>query len=69
LQKAVAKSARWTEKEQTQADIEVLILNSLFTALPTPPFTEAEKTAAAGRVYRHVWSLSENGQFAAVCAA
>ena len=39
LRKLIAERERWTEKEQTQAEVEVLILDSLFEALPTPPFT------------------------------
>ena len=44
---------------------EVLILDSLFAALPTPPFTAEEKEPAARRVYHHVWQQSASGHFAA----
>jgi len=58
LRKLIAQRERWTEKEQTQAEVEVLILDSLVTGLPTPPFTPEEKELAAKRVYRHVWQQS-----------
>jgi type I restriction enzyme R subunit len=52
-----------TEKEQRQAEVEVFILDQIFAALPTPPFTEEEKQATASRVYRHIWQQSANGMF------
>jgi type I restriction enzyme R subunit len=41
--------------------VEVLILDSLFAALPTPPFSASEKEAAAKRVYQHIWLQSASG--------
>lgn len=61
LHKLVAQRERWTEKQQTQAEVEVLILDSLTTALPTPPFTQEEKESAARRIYEHVWQQSAAG--------
>jgi type I restriction enzyme R subunit len=54
---------RWWEKEQTQADVEVAILDHLFEALPSPPFSENDKQAVANQVYQHIWQQSMNGQF------
>jgi type I restriction enzyme R subunit len=65
LHKLIAQRERWTEKEQTQAEVEVLILDNLLEALPTPPFTEDEKKTMAKRVYQHVWQQSASGIFAA----
>ena len=65
LRKLIAPLDRWTEKEQTQAEVEVFILDKLSETLPTPPFTLAEKEAAAKQVYRHVFEQSLSGQFAA----
>src|SRR5258705_2767601 len=39
----IADRERWAEKEQTQAEVEVLILDSLFKVLPTPPFSAEGK--------------------------
>ena len=64
LRKLIAQRERWTEKEETKAEVEVLILNELFTVLPAPPFTEDEKSALAQRVYQHVWQQSASGIFA-----
>jgi type I restriction enzyme, R subunit len=64
LRKLIAQRERWTEKEETKADVEVLIRDELFTLLPTPPYTEDEKAAMAQRVYEHVWQQSESGGFA-----
>jgi hypothetical protein len=51
IRKLIAPLERWTEKEQTQAEVEVFILGHLFQALPTPPFSDEEKEAVAKRVY------------------
>ena len=61
--KLISPLERWTEKEQTQAEVEVLILDHVLRVVPTPPFTEAEKHGMAQRVYRHVWELSASGRF------
>jgi type I restriction enzyme R subunit len=60
IRRLVAARERWTEKEQTQAEVETMILNQLYMALPSPPFTEAEKQAAAREVYQFVWQQSAN---------
>ena len=52
---------RWIEKEQTQADVKVFILDRLYEALPRPPYTTEETEAAAGRVYDYVWQRSAAG--------
>jgi type I restriction enzyme R subunit len=61
----IAPLERWTEKEQTQAEVEVFILDHLFAVLPTPPFTPDDKQAVAKRVYQHIWQQSVNPQGAA----
>jgi type I restriction enzyme, R subunit len=55
---------RFWEKEQTKADVEVLILDTVFTSLPTPPFTPKEKKIVAENVYAHVWQQAMNGELA-----
>ena len=62
IRKLIAPLERWTEKEQTQAEVEVFILDHLFETLPTPPFTSEEKQAVAKRVFQHVWQQSACGQ-------
>lgn len=56
---------RWTEKEQTRAEVETLILDHVYTTLPNPPFTDDDKQAVAKQVYQHVWQQSTSGHFGA----
>lgn len=58
IQQLIAPLERWTEKEQTQAEVEVFILDRLCGVLPNPPFTPQDIQAAATRIYRHVWQQS-----------
>ena len=55
---------RFWEKEQTKAEIEVFILDTVFAELPTPPFTAEEKTAVAAEIHGHVWQQAVNGGYA-----
>ena len=55
---------RFWEKEQTKAEVQVFILDEVFTSLPTPPFTEVEMKAVASNVYDHVWQQAVSGNFA-----
>ena len=55
---------RFWEKEQTKAEVKILILNEVYANLPTPPFTPEEKEAVAAEVYTHVWQQAVNGEFA-----
>lgn len=63
IQQLIAGLDRFWKKEQTQAEVEVFILDELYEALPTPPFTEAEKEQAASNVYQHVWQQAASGEF------
>ena len=40
IRRLVAPLERWTEKEQTQAEVEVFILDKIYESLPTPPFDD-----------------------------
>ena len=60
----LAELDRFWEKEQTKAEMETLILDEVFTSLPTPPFTVEEKEAVASDVYDHVWQQAVSGEFA-----
>lgn len=63
LRKLLAPLERWTDKEQTQAEVEIFILDQLYMELPSPLFTEAEKQEAATVVYQHVWQQAVSGAF------
>jgi type I restriction enzyme R subunit len=69
VRKLIAPLERWTEKEQTQAEVQVSIPDHVFEELPTPPFTEDEKQVVAKRVYQHVWQQSAGGNLNAGFAA
>ena len=63
LQRLIAPLEQWTEKEQTQAEVEVFILDHVFQALPEPPYTAEDKKEVAELVYRHIWQQSASGLF------
>ncbi|MFZ4780375.1 MAG: hypothetical protein ACOYM3_33905, partial [Terrimicrobiaceae bacterium] len=65
LCKLLAQRERWTEKEQTQAEVEIFILDNVYTLLPNPPFTDEEREASAKQVYQHVWQQDSSGHFVA----
>jgi hypothetical protein len=48
----------WTQKEATQAEVKIFILDDLYRSLPRPPFTEAETEEIAEQVYDYVWQRS-----------
>lgn len=58
VRRLIAPLERWTEKEQTQAEVETFILDYVFQELPTPPFSEDEKQTIARLAYQHVWQQS-----------
>ena len=60
----LAELDRFWEKEQTKAEIEVVILDKIYAGLPTPPFTLEEKEAAASEVYNHIWQQAIRGELA-----
>jgi type I restriction enzyme R subunit len=59
----LAELDRFWEKEQTKGEVETLILDHLYTSLPTPPFNDDEKTLIAGNIYAHVWQQAVSGTF------
>ncbi len=61
----VAPLERWTDKEQTQAEVQTLILDQLFEALPSPPYTDDDKQTIADRIYQHIWQQTINNVVAA----
>ncbi|MFN7991976.1 MAG: type I restriction endonuclease subunit R [Bryobacteraceae bacterium] len=58
LRRLVVPLERWTDKEQTQAEVETFILDFIYQELPTPPFTDDEKQSIARQAYDHVWQQS-----------
>jgi type I restriction enzyme R subunit len=62
----LAELDRFWEKEQTKGEVETLILDHVYTSLPTPPFTDDEKKLIAENVYAHVWQQAASGAFGQV---
>ncbi len=58
----IAPLDRWTEKEQTQAEVQTFILDHVYKELPEPPYTPADKQEMAALVYRHIWQQSVSSQ-------
>jgi type I restriction enzyme, R subunit len=65
LQRLLAPLEQWTEKEQTQAEVQVFILDTLWETLPDPPFTAEDKQSAARQVFAHVWQQGLAGAYGA----
>lgn len=65
LSRLILKRERWTEKEQTRAEVETLILDELYLKLPSPPFNNEEKQTAAKEIFEMVWQQSAAGLFTA----
>ena len=62
LLRIIAPLGQWTEKEQTRAEVETVILDRVFL-LPEPPYTPDDKDAMAKMLYEHVWQQSVGGRF------
>ena len=54
----IAPLDHWTEKEQTQAEVETYILDHVYQTLPEPPYSSDDKAQVAQLVYRHIWQQS-----------
>ncbi len=59
LKEQLATMPAWTQNTTTQADVKVLILDTLYASLPRPPFTDEEADVLAERLYGFVWQQSE----------
>lgn len=66
VRRLIAPLERWTEKEQTQAEVETFILD--YQELPTPPFTEDEEQEIAKLAY-DVWQQSVGGSYSSASAS
>ena len=61
LRDALQRMPAWTQNSQTQAEIKVLVLDTLWQSLPRPPFTDQDTEQLAERVYDYVWQRSASG--------
>src|SRR5215475_4844779 len=58
MREVLARMPAWTQNAQTQAEVKVLVLDTLWQSLPRPPFTDQETEELAERVYDYVWQRS-----------
>ena len=65
LQDLLAPLDQWTQKAQTQAEVEVFILDRLYLLLPSPTFSDADKAETAKKVYNFIWQQGASSQFGA----
>jgi type I restriction enzyme, R subunit len=62
LRDVLARMPAWTQNSQTQAEVKVLVLDTLWQSLPRPPFTDQETEQLANRIYDYVWQRSRSGE-------
>jgi type I restriction enzyme R subunit len=62
LRDVLARMPAWTQNSQTQAEVKVLVLDTLWQSLPRPPFTDQETEQLAECVYDYVWQRSRSGE-------
>jgi type I restriction enzyme, R subunit len=63
LRELLQRMPAWTQNSQTQAEVKVLVLDTLWQSLPRPPFTDREAEQLADRIYDYVWQRSASGEF------
>jgi type I restriction enzyme R subunit len=63
LKTLIEPMPKWTENSATQAEVRVLILDSLWQSLPRPPFLEEDTERLTNSVYDFVWQRSTAGSF------
>ncbi len=61
LRELLRPMENWTQKEQTQAEVKVFILDRLFETLPNLPYSADDTQAAADRIYEYIWQRSADG--------
>ncbi len=61
LQGKINSVPNWFRNETTQADVQICILDNLYTTLPRPPFTEEDADTLANRIYGYIWQRSNAG--------
>ncbi len=61
LKDRLATMPNWTKNAATQADVEVFIMDTLYTALPRPPYTDTETEALAAKLYAFLFQRFESG--------
>jgi type I restriction enzyme, R subunit len=60
LQELLQPMQDWTQKETTQAEVKIFILDTLYQSLPQPPFTDDEIEKVSENIYSFVWQKSSS---------
>jgi type I restriction enzyme R subunit len=63
LRQLLKSMKHWTENAQTQAEVEVFILDNLYKLLPMPPFSQEDTNVLKRQVYEYVWQRTKTGDF------
>lgn len=61
LRDILAPMRDWTATETTRAEVETHILDHIHLTLPSPPFSEDDKTTAAQELYDYFFQRSQTG--------
>jgi type I restriction enzyme, R subunit len=61
LQEMSTTMPQWTKNTTTQAEIRVLILDTLWQTLPRPPYSDEDAELLAHRVYDFAWQRGNSG--------
>jgi type I restriction enzyme R subunit len=61
LEELIKPMPKWTENAQTQAEVEVFVMNNLFSSLPNPPFNSDETEKLSRQVYDFIWQQCKGG--------
>ncbi len=56
LKESLAFIQDWTKHVATQAEVNIRIVDTLWTELPMPPFTQEETDEFARRIYGDIWA-------------
>lgn len=61
LKALLATMPAWEKTTSTQAEVRIKILDTLYTELPRPPFTEEETEQLANEVFDYVYARTTSG--------
>jgi len=61
LKERIASMPNWTMNATTQADVRIVILDTLYESLPRPLFTDEDADSLTERLYGLVWQRSNAG--------
>ena len=63
LRELIKPMPTWTQNVQTQAEVRMFVLDTLWEKLPRPTFSEEDAEFLTDRVYDYVWQRSATGDF------